>query len=503
MLKPALTLFLLFALCTSLTAEERPNILWFVVDDMSANFGCYGETQVATPHVDALAEESYVFRDVYATSSVCSTFRSALITGMYQTSIGAHHHRSGQGTRRISLPEGVTILPELFQSADYFTCMGSGLKDFDFRSRPTKHSRLGKSDYNFDWDKIAYDATDWSQRPAEQPFFMQVQLAGGKLRGSTEKGYEAMARQASEILGKTTDRTTVTLPPHYPDDALFRRDYACYLDSVAVTDWHVGQVIARLKDEGLLENTWIFFFTDHGISSARGKQFLYDEGVHIPLIVRPPGGLAQSTTRPGLVEHIDIAATSLAAAGIPLPEKMQAVDILDEKFRGRDFVFAARDRCGETVDKIRSVRNDEYLYIRNFYPERPMLQPTAYKDEKAILIRLRELRDSGKLSDELLDLYFPDQRPAEELYRYEDDEWQLTDLADQPAMAEQLEVFRKELAEWSERTTDAGTESFSVYQQEMEYQLGAIPKSREERRRLVTETIDKTFRWYREREAKD
>ena len=165
-------------------AAERPNVLWIVVDDMSPNFSCYGETVIQTPHVDRLAAEGLRFTRAYATSPVCSTFRSALITGMYQTTTGTHHHRSGRGKHRISLPAKVKPVPELFQEAGYYTCIGSGLIDLDYRSQPLtdrSRERMGKTDYNFDWNRDIYDGNDWSGRRSGQPFFMQVQLHGGKL----------------------------------------------------------------------------------------------------------------------------------------------------------------------------------------------------------------------------------------------------------------------------------------------------------------------------------
>ena len=134
-------------------AAERPNVVWIVVDDMSPNFSCYGETAIETPHVDRLAAEGVRFTRAYATSPVCSTFRSALITGMYQTATGTHHHRSGRGSHRISLPAGVKPVPQLFQEAGYYTCIGSGLLDLDYRSQPftdRSRGRMGKTDYNFD-----------------------------------------------------------------------------------------------------------------------------------------------------------------------------------------------------------------------------------------------------------------------------------------------------------------------------------------------------------------
>jgi arylsulfatase A-like enzyme len=331
-------------------ANERPNIVWFVVDDMSADFSCYGETTIRTPHVDQISENGLRFTRAYATSPVCSTFRSAMITGMYQTSIGAHHHRSGRGEHRIRLPDGVQAVPALFQEAGYYTCTGSGLTDLDYRSQPFNsrtRRRLGKTDYNFDWDELIYDSHDWSGRGKEQPFFMQVQLHGGKLRGASSAHYEAFDNQVRQIFGSVTDPESVRLPPYYPRDDVLLKDWSTYLDSVRVTDRHVGLVINRLRQEGLLANTLVIFFTDHGISHARGKQFLYDEGTHIPVVVSGPG-IVGGTTRTDLIEHIDIAALSLAAAGIEIPRAMQG--------RRQLFLRHVIDAVRRPIESARSAR---------------------------------------------------------------------------------------------------------------------------------------------------
>ena len=198
-------------------AAERPNIVWIVIDDMSANFSCYGEQTIKTPAVDKLAAEGLQFTRAYATSPVCSTFRSALITGMYQTSIGVHHHRSGRGKHRIQLPAGVRPIPEYFQKAGYWTCNGSGLPGFDRRSVKTKTAKLGKTDYNFDWDRSIYDSHDWAGRRDGQPFFMQVQLHGGKIRGASAKQYDALDKRIRgefrDEFGQPTRPESVGLPP--------------------------------------------------------------------------------------------------------------------------------------------------------------------------------------------------------------------------------------------------------------------------------------------------
>ncbi len=457
----------------SLLAVEKPNVLWFVVDDMSANFSCYGERAIETPHVDQLARDGTMFTHAYVTAPVCSPCRSALITGMYQTTIGAHHHRSGRGLKKITLPEGVTPIPKLFQTAGYYTCIGGGLP-VDRLARKKKGNGdqgLGKTDYNFEWDASMYDGPDWSGRKPEQPFFMQVQLPGGKLRGNTGASATRLSERAAKELGGATDEDKVTLPPYYPRDPVLLQDWAAYLDAVRLTDEYVGKVVARLKDEGILDETLIVFMTDHGVSHARGKQFLYDEGTHIPLILRGPG-IAKGVVRDDLVEHIDVAAISLAAAGIPIPTGMQAKDILANGYEPRDAVFAARDRCDETVDRIRSVRTERFLYVRNFYPQRPHLQPNAYKDGKAIVKTLRALHEGGKLDALTEKLLFSPTRPAEELYEWRTDRWQVTNLAEDPAHRETLAALRKRLDAWMVETRDGGPEADAMYDSDMVEYLG-------------------------------
>src|SRR5262245_36572065 len=291
----------------------RPNVVWFVVDDMSANFSCYGEKLIQTPNVDRLAREGTRFSRAFVTAPVCSPSRSALITGMYQTSIGAHNHRSGRGEMKIHLPMGVTPVPALFKQAGYYTAIGGPLvKGTD---------NLAKTDYNFEWDEKMYDGNDWAGHKAGQPFFMQVQLHGGKYRHNKN-----WRQRALKELGSVTKLEDVTLPPYYPRDPVLLDDWAQYLDAVRYTDKEVGEVIARLEREGIFDQTIIIFMTDHGISHAREKQFLYDGGIHVPFIVRGPG-VARGVTRDDLIEHIDMAAISLGLAGLEVPPWMQGRDV--------------------------------------------------------------------------------------------------------------------------------------------------------------------------------
>ncbi len=446
-------------------AAAPPNIVWILVEDMSAHFSCYGEQTIATPEVDRLAQEGTRFDRAFVTAPICSTSRSALITGRYQTSIGAQHHRSGRGTVRITLPDGAAPVTQPFRDAGYFTCNGSW---------PTPPERVagaragsneplaadwaerrpltpGKTDYNFDWPTPIYDGADWSDRKPGQPFFAQVQLHGGKYRDAAN-----WRKRAERLLPSLTDPQAVTLPPYYPRVPGIVDDWANYLDAVRFTDKQVGEIRRRLAAEGLLDNTVIFFLTDHGISHARGKQFLYDEGIRVPLVVRGPG-IAANTVRSDLVEHIDLAATSLALAGIQRPAGLSGRELFTPGAPPRDAVFAARDRADETVDHLRSVRTERFKYIRNFLPDRPHLQPNAYKDNKPCLIALRKAHADGLLDAVQQSLFAP-RRPAEELYDLSQDPWEIRNLAADPAHRETLETLRQRLTRWMEETGDRGRE---------------------------------------------
>ena len=170
--KSLIALLLIVATAPGALAAERPNIIWIIAEDMSCDFGYQGQPLVHTHHVDRLAKEGVAFSNAYVSSPVCSPCRSALITGMYQTSIGVQNHYTGRGTVKHHLPDHVRPIPELFKEAGYYTCNANqGFKNF------------GKTDYDFEYDRKAlYDGPDWSGRKQGQPFFAQIQLRGGKFR---------------------------------------------------------------------------------------------------------------------------------------------------------------------------------------------------------------------------------------------------------------------------------------------------------------------------------
>jgi arylsulfatase A-like enzyme len=409
---------------------------------MSPHWSCYGNGGIQTPNIDLLADEGALFQNAFVTGPVCSPSRSAMITGMYQTTIGAHHHRSSWPGSKIHLPEHIKLLPEYFKQHGYYTVNGGPKTTVYHPELGHKHKKLGKTDYNFVWNPAVYDGSDWKDRRPGQAFFAQIQLRGGKHRGAK--------------VPNPVDPAKVKLPPYYPDHPVIREDWARYLNSVIHLDIQVGKILRRLEDERIADDTIVSLWTDHGISHARGKQFLYDEGIRVPLIMRWPGVIKPGTVRDDLVSHIDIAATSLYMARIPIPGYMQGQPLFGPAYRPRDYIVSARDRCDETLDCIRCVRTKRYKHIRNFYPSRPHLQPNRYKDGKEITKTMRQLFAEGKLNSVQAPVLMPT-RPAEELYDLKKDPQEINNLAGSVVGQCMLNrTLRPMLVKWMRRTGDLG-----------------------------------------------
>lgn len=409
----------------------RPNILWILGDDLGPDLACYGTPLVKTPNCDRLAQAGARFTRACTTAPVCSASRSALITGMYQTSIGAHHHRSHRQDG-YTLPEGIKLVTEHFRAAGYFTC---NVVDKEIGGN-------GKTDFNFAAPN-AFDGSHWRQRKADQPFFAQLTIK------EPHRGFQP--DKANPI-----DPEQIKLPPYIPNEPVARKDYALYLEMVQQFDEKLGRVLKRLEEDKLAASTIVFVFGDNGRCHVRDKQFLYDGGIHVPLLIRWPGQFKGGEVREELVSSIDITATSLALAGIEVPKHFQGQVFLGPQAKERKYVFAARDRCDETVDRIRSVQTTRYRYIRNFMPERPYMQPNAYKERSyPVWNLLKELKAQGKLTPEQ-QLFTADRRPAEELYDLQTDPHEVRNLVDAPEHATTLKELRGVLDAWIAETKDQG-----------------------------------------------
>lgn len=426
---------------TALTsAAQRPNILWLFAEDTSPWMGCYGHdiNRGATPNIDSLAERGVRFSRAYVPAPVCSACRSAVMGGMNQIRFNAHEHRSSRGPAKLYLPEGIKLLPQLVKERGYFTF------------------NLGKTDYNFVWDEAAtYSLLKKSRSPVpwdvlkqNQPFFGQIQTAGGKNNTS---------RFADD---RKVDPSTVTVPPDYPQNELYRQVVAQHYDAIRQDDDFIGTVLAGLKQAGLDNNTIVVYFGDHGANNlVRHKQMPTEGGLHVPLIIAGPDPYVPApSVRDDLVNLLDLSATTLVWAGVERPQWYEGQYLFATKFVPRNFVAAAKDRLDHTIDRVRTIRTDRFRYTRNFKTDRIFLQP-QYRDDRDFLVNLRELYASGELSAKLTEIYFGE-RPAEEFYDVIEDPSQINNLVNHPDYADHLQRHRGLLNQWLAKGDDGeGEES--------------------------------------------
>lgn len=433
----------LFSALVLHAAEKRPNILWLIAEDFGPHLGCYGTKEVATPVLDALAAKGMRFTRFYTTAPVCSASRSAFNTGMYQTTIGAHNHRSHRDDGH-TLPSGVRLISQRVREARYFTA--------NVRNLPPEagFKGTGKTDWNFAMPIRPFDSADWDDLKAHQPFYAQVNFS------ETHRTFHAAPH---------ADPAKVEIPPYYPDHEVTRKDWAQYLDAATALDVKVGRIMELLRRDGLLENTVVCFFGDNGQAHVRGKQFCYEEGLNVPLIVRWPAGVpAPAGYEAGkvsdrLLMSIDLTATSLSWARVAKPPGMQGQVFMGAQAEPpREYVFGARDRCDMTVFRFRTVRDAHYRYIRNFTPDRPFLQFNAYKEKQYPVWNLiKELSAQNKLTPEQAVLAAPTM-PEEELYDLRHDPFEIHNLvkSNKPENRAALERLSGVLTEWIERTNDQG-----------------------------------------------
>jgi arylsulfatase A-like enzyme len=412
----------------------RPNVLLVIFEDWGPYLGCYGHTDMFTPNVDKLAEEGQRFTNCFSMAPVCSPGRSTLMTGMSQYTTHSEQHRTAKADKR-PLPAGAKSLPQIFRDAGYFTALGCGYSQ--------------KVDLNFQFESAEiYQGSDWKERKPGQPFFAHTTFLDTHRKWKHDHDHPI-------------DPAKVTLPAWYPDTPLTRADWAMGLESAQIDDRCLGELITRLKNEGLYDNTIIVVTADHGIALPRGKQFLYSQGLHIPLVIRWPASVKPSTVDDRLVSNIDIEPTILALAGLPIPPTVQGKDVLNPANPARRYIFAGRDKMDETHDAMRAVRSHDFEYILNLMPERAYCQFNNYKEScYPGLATLNVLHMENKLSP-VQDAFMKPSKPEEELYDLRKDPDEVHNLANDPAYADVLNELRAELKQWRDSVGDPGvTEVF-------------------------------------------
>lgn len=407
------------------SGSSRPNVVWIMLEDWNPDMSCYGTKGIETPGCDKLASEGIRYTRAFTTAPVCSASRSAMITGFHQNYIWGNQHRTAKDMKR-ALPYGIKPLPAMLKDAGYFTCL--------MKSR--------KTDCNFT-DDLGFMGKDWGDRKDGQPFFAQITLAG------THRKWQRDPQRPIDV-------ADIELPPYYADTPLARRDWANGYEQMQICDRQISGLLKRLDDEGLADNTIVFVIGDNGRCHIRGKQFLYDGGLHIPMIVRWPGKVAPGQVIGDLVYSIDITATILKAAGVTPAYELHGKDLFGREVKDRKYIFAARDKMDDTHDAIRMVRSKKYKLLHNLMPERAWLQYNWYKEAMyPMLSEMNVLNLQGKLNA-VQAAFFAPTKPEFELFDLEKDPHEINNLADDPGHAKIKAELLGELNKWRSDIKDQG-----------------------------------------------
>jgi len=424
---------LLVSFTTCCRAVDRPNVVWIVSEDNSIHYlRHFFPGGAATPHIEALAEEGLTFTHAFSNAPVCSVARTTLATGCYGPRIGTQFHRRYQ---LAPMPPGLKMFPAYLRDAGYYTTNNS------------------KKDYNAVegdgvWDESSRTAT-WRNRPdTAQPFFHMQSHA----QSHESSLHFSQAVYQSESTSHDPDEAA--LADYFPDTALFRYTHARYLDRMQVIDDIVGQTVTQLKEDGLLEDTFVFYFGDHGGVLPRGKGYAYESGLHVPLVVRIPENFkhlvdgSAGSKIDGFVSFIDFGPTVLQLAGVDVPEQVDGRAFLgrgitQSELNQRDETFGYADRFDEKYDLVRTLRKGRFQYIRCYQPWLPDGLMNIYRYKMLAYKEWQQLWKAGKLSGPATQFFTA--KPVEMLFDVEADPHEVHNLADDPAHAETLVELRQRL----------------------------------------------------------
>ena len=419
----------------SLVSQSRPNILWISCEDISPALGCYGDTYASTPNLDTLASKGTVFNTAYVTAPICAPARSCIITGLYATSMGTMNLRS-----EIPKPDVVETLPVLMRKGGYYCTNNS------------------KTDYNFNadglWDENSTEA-HWRNRKSNQPFFSVFNLTVSHEGGANDDSVSEFSE-----LTQFHDPSLAKVPPFFPDTPEMRRIWARYYDLVSVMDMQAGKILNQLEEDGLSDNTIVIFFSDHGFGLPRYKRWLTNSGLQVPFIVYIPPKFDKGQIEKGktdqMVSTVDLAPTMLSLAGLSIPEIMEGKAFLGKQKQSvRKYLYGARDRADDVFDVARSVRDEQYLYIRHFMPHKPYLQKAIIFGERKSSVReLHRLHRKHQLPEAAAAMYQP--KPVEELYDLRNDPFEMNNLANDPEYQTVKYKLKLKLKEWIIAHKDTG-----------------------------------------------
>jgi arylsulfatase A-like enzyme len=437
-----------FVLFSNESVAQQVNILWITAEDLSPRFSFYGDATVATPNLDRLARQGVTYDRAFATYGVCAPSRHSIIMGMYPTATGAGAMRTWKRTSAINditdtallnlpvyeatPPPQAKCFTEYLRQAGYF-CTNNAKNDYQFQPPITA------------WDEDGNQA-HWRNRPdKDQPFFSVFNF---------EVTHESKIHQPPSP--QAVDPSKVLVPPYYPDTETVRRDIAHHYDNIMILDRQVGELLKQLEEDGLTDQTVIFFYGDHGDGLPRAKRWVYDSGIQVPLVIRFPHAQKANTRDTNLVSFVDFAPTVLSLCNIPVPTHMHGRPFLGTK-RGapRKYIYAFRDRMDPAFETIRAVRGPRFKYIRNYRPDLPYIGFIPYRDRMLMMKEILHLRELGKLEPNQWQFALMS-KPLEEIYDTQKDPHEINNLIGDPGYQSIVTKFRKANDEFQARFEDLG-----------------------------------------------
>ncbi|VGO20504.1 Arylsulfatase [Pontiella sulfatireligans] len=423
---------------------QKPNMIWIMTEDIAPDLECYGMAGVKTPNLNKMAKEGMLFTRAYCANPICSPSRSSMMVGAHQTTFNAQHHRSNRDT---PLPAPYKPITSYLRDAGYTCILGSDLVMKQGRKIDCNFKYKDTGPYDGVKNFGIFDKLD-TFTPADQPFFNQIQTVVTH-RGDWWNGVRAASKHPVPL-------DAIKLPPFMADTPEIRYDWATYLDTIEYMDDEVGQIMQRLKDQGLDKNTIVVFVGDNGRCNLRGKGYLQEPGIHVPMIVWGPG-IKAGTVVDELVCMTDISATILKLAGAHMPDYLDGHPVFGvENPQYREYVRSARDIWDEIDECSRSITTKKFSYIKNHMPEVPWNTTQAYLElNRPALHVMRRLKAEGKLSDAEM-TFFLDEKPSEELYDLNKDPNQMVNLAANPEYAETLKKMRALEKQWQAENNDMG-----------------------------------------------